>query len=55
MPLTSMQLYEAAAGGLAVTLSVCLLGYLGTKLAAGALRAVTLGSGYWRRLLRGSR
>ena len=55
MPMTSIQLYEAAAGGLAVTLSVCLLGYLGTKLAAGALRAVNLGSGYWRRLLRGGR
>jgi len=53
--MTSIQLYEAAAGGLAVTLSVCLLGYLGTKLAAGALRAVNLGSGYWRRRLRGGR
>ena len=55
MPLTPEQLYEAAAGSLAAALALCLLGYLGAKLAAGAMRAVVLGSGYWRRVLRGSR
>ena len=52
MPLTPEQLYQEAAGGLAAALALCLLGYLGTKLAAHAWRAVTVGNGYRRWVLR---
>src|SRR5205823_3303280 len=52
MPLTPEQLYQEAAGGLAAALALCLLGYLGTKLAAHAWRAVTVGNGYRRWMLR---
>jgi hypothetical protein len=52
MPLTPEQLYEATAGSSAAALTLCLLGYLGAKLAASALRAAGLG-GYWREVLHG--